>query len=275
MITGTFNAARQSALCALTATLAELRDSSGSTEQSLATSWRRRMKKDDRIAADGWYSPPPHGISVLAAPAANPARLRYASLRARSHWPSFRPIVWNEGWLFAYASPIDRRTGHAGDMAITLYFGSNMALKNYYRHAHAVVRELLATITPADTSRTIFLRAQDLWLHNGLRSATSTSDGNAANIGHSLPSLPPESLGAKLSVAQRDRCSQQRLFLSDSDEWPLDARLQFTIEPQLLSTGDPSLPQLSFHYIVRVKDNTVEVCNDVDRVLEEALLLGE
>lgn len=39
-------------------------------------------------------------------------------------------------------------------------------------------------------------------------------------------------------------------ILNDDSDWDLHPNGQFTIEPQLASTTDPALPQVTFHYAV-------------------------
>ena len=72
---------------------------------------------------------------------------------------------------------------------------------------------------------------------------------------------------ASLSEEQREMCRVQRKFLNRAAAWPIANSRQFSIEPQLRSAVDSTLPQLTFHYIVTIDAGDVHICRDIDDVM--------
>jgi hypothetical protein len=262
------NPARAVGIRTLSDTIDALRGRACTTERDFKASWLDRLSHCSDIVASGWYSPPPDGITVLTATPDDPARLAYSSLRSEEYWPSDRLIDWQNGLLLAYCSAIDKVSGLAGDIAITLYFGSESRIKDYFRRAHFVVGRLLDSISNKDTSLNIIDRADAAFADKGLRNCvTSITDKASYNVGHTIPQLNPELLGSTLSEEEREQCRTQRRFLNRVTDWPIASGGQFSIEPQIRSATDEDLPQLTFHYLVRAERSEIRVCRDVDSLL--------
>jgi hypothetical protein len=265
-----FNRARSVGYRTLCETISALKGNENVTEQVFKSAWLNRMAREPNLISEGWYSPPPDGITILTASPADPARLAYSSLRSTEYWPSARPIGWRNGFLLAYCSPIDKITGLAGDLAVTLYFGSEPRFKDYFRRAHGVVRQLLDSISAHDSPEQLLNRAEVMFRRNDLvNCATSTTDKASYNIGHTIPVLDPRKLLLVLSEEQRDLCRIQRCFLNRQASWHFSKEMQFTVEPQLGSSVDDFLPQLTFHYLVHIDSTGVHVCRDIDGLLRE------
>jgi hypothetical protein len=96
------------------------------SETEIRDMWIFELRKNDAVLKDGWYLPPPHGIGILIGTDndGQNSRLNYKSLRPQEIWPR-NDIKLNRenGIIYAYSSPIDKKTGIIGDFGITLYFG--------------------------------------------------------------------------------------------------------------------------------------------------------
>jgi hypothetical protein len=268
MSRGSDNHGRSIAIHTLEKTITALKSTDGVTELAFKEAWLAELRAYPEIIASGWYCPPPDGVTVLAAKPESAERLAYSSLRSPENWPSDQVIDWQDGFLMAYCCPIDRATGLAGDVAVTLYFGSDSYVRRYFTRAHSVLYRLLRSIKIDDSSSTLIQRADKMLADEDLRShVTSITDMAGYNIGHTIPILPPASLGISLTDEDRERCRCQRRFVNSADEWRLMGAGQFSIEPQIRSATDPTLPQLTLHYLVRIEQEGVLVKRDVDSLL--------
>ena len=59
------------------------------------------------------------------------------------------------------------------------------------------------------------------------------------------------------------------MFINKNSKWNFTKELQFTIEPQLISTENPELPQISQHYLVKRSKNEFIICQDIDYLLRK------
>lgn len=265
-----FNRARSIGCESLRETIMALKGKESVTEQVFRSVWLETLNRSPSLIVDGWYSPPPHGITVLTATPDEPSRLSYSSLRSEEYWPSARCIDWRNGLLLAYCSPIDRISGRAGDIAITLYFGTDQRIREFFRRAHHVVADLVDSISIGESPKALLKRAEAAFSANCLiNCVTSVTDPASYNIGHTVPLLDPNSLSEQLSEDQRCFCRTQRRFLNYAADWNLTNGIQFTFEPQIRSSVDAQLPQLTFHYLVQIENDKLHVCRDVDVLLRE------
>jgi len=259
------NRGRSVGIESLRDTIAELRGQAGVTEKNFKDSWLNKIKLSKEVIPAGWYAPPPDGVSVLSATPDNSDRLNYTSLRSPENWPSDRQIEWKNAIMMAYCCPIDRKSGLAGDVAVTMYFGKEKKIIDYYHKAKSVYEELLHSISLKDTSSEVVERADELFRKNGLKSyVSSITDKASYNIGHTIPKLDPHLLRDEVSELQREECRLQRRFLNYVDEWQIAGDKQFSIEPQLRSEMDETLPKLTFHSIVYVRGSKLLIPADAE-----------
>lgn len=265
-----FNRARSIGCESLRETISALRGKEATTEQVFSSVWLDALNRAPDLIADGWYSPPPHGITVLTATPADAGRLSYSSLRDEHYWPSTRCVDWQNGLLLAYCSPIDRVSGRAGDVAVTLYFGVDERIREFFCRAHRVMAAVLDSISLEDSPKGLLKRAEAAFSANHLvNCVTSVTDKESYNIGHTVPQLDPHRLSDHLSEEQRSSCRTQRKFLNHTAEWDFTNGMQFTFEPQIRSADDSQLPQITFHYLVQIENDKLQVCRDVDTLLRE------
>jgi hypothetical protein len=150
-----------------------------------------------------------------------------------------------------------------GDFAITLYLGSDERLQGHFRRCHRATREVLAVCSPRTTARDLFASSQEIFSAHGLEnSVVSKTDSTSLDLGHSFARLHGESKpdpdDRVLGQAAANELSRGRRFISPEHTWSLGSVPQFTIEPQLRSATDSSLPQIAFHYVIAPgEDGTV------------------
>src|SRR5665213_3117359 len=120
------NNARKLSFEAFKETLNELKGKTNITEIMFRDLWLQKMKDIPSLTQNGWYTPPPFGMSVLFASDTDIKRISFESLRKSKNWPSKKTIDWGNGLLFAYSSFVDIETGILGDFDATLYFGTNV-----------------------------------------------------------------------------------------------------------------------------------------------------
>lgn len=263
---GSRNPARCQAASAFTEVIGRLHGQSGISEQMLARAWAEMMSADLAVSANGWYDPPPNGIAVLS----GLSRISFETLRNEASWPGGDAIDWDTGALYAYCSPVSTSDGMPGDFAITLYFGADQAIRSHFLAAHRAAREVLAVACEESSSRALFRRSGEIFQAAGLRNCVvSYTDTTPLDLGHTFPVPARCALDSqrRLDAEMRDAIRKSRKFLNDDSDWDLRASGQFTVEPQLVSTADPSLPQVTFHYVVDPESGTV--LDEPDSILAE------
>ncbi|MDD5587406.1 MAG: M24 family metallopeptidase [Alphaproteobacteria bacterium] len=268
-----FNEGRRKAYAALEGTLDELSGRAGITEKSFKEVWLGKLRQPGDVIAEGWYDPPPQGMAVLAGGVERPSRICFGSLRDPEFWPGNKVIDWNEGLLFVYCSPVHVATGIIGDLDMTLYFGNDPRIKEHFRLTHQAVEEVLNTLPKHRNFRELFLASQEIFRKYWLRNCVvSHTDEVLLDLGHTFPSSP-RSNGVRLTKEQRDEISRARRFINNKAEWPFDDGIQFSIEPQLVSTEDPTLPQICYHYLVSLREGQFTACRDTDVLLKRYKLI--
>lgn len=261
------NHARSVAIRALDATLRALRGRDV-TELDVKNEWLARMTENSSIVADGWYDPPPSGITVLAADSSDPHRISFETLRKQQWWPSSRQVVWEDALLYFYCSPVDRTSGVIGDLAVTLYFGRDPALRQHLTRAREALRAVVSLLGIIDRSRDLFRAAEREFAERGFRNAVvSYTDVTPLDLGHSVTSAPPYQFEPGTDE-WKNHLRTTRLFINDVSDWPLTSVDQFTVEPQLVSRSDDRLPQVT-HHVLCAKRAGVHASSDIWQLIEE------
>jgi hypothetical protein len=258
-----FNRERQKAYRALEETVDSLYGREEVTESGFRDAWLRRISGEGNPPAGGWYCPPPFGMAVLTG-----SRLSFDSLRNPEFWPGNDAVDWKEGSLYAYASPVDPVSGWMGDLSVTLCFDGKGKLAGHIRNCHEAVMELFGRMEDAATAAELFRISEEVFASRGLRSnVISRTDAMPTNLGHTFERLDGGLKGTAPDAAERAELSGKRRFLNAAAGWRFEAGLQFTVEPQLVSAEDGSLPKVSQHYLIRAEEDGFTVCNDLDALL--------
>ena len=232
----------------------------------VARSWAEAMGTHPAVSANGWYDPPPRGVAVLS----GLSRISFETLRNEASWPGEDVVDWDAGALYGYCSPVNTSDGMPGDFAVTLYFGADPAIRAHFLAAHRATRDVLAVACEESSSRSLFRRSGEIFEAAGLRNCVvSYTDTMPLDLGHTFPVPTQYGLDGerRLNAGTRDTIRTSRKFLNDDSDWDLRASGQFTVEPQLASAADPSLPQVTFHYVVDPETGTV--LDEPDAILSE------
>ena len=238
------------------ATLTELlAEDAPISEVSIRDRWHEQLHTDRSLHGEGWYVPPPHGMAVLIGSDTAPQRLSYVSLRAPGVWP--RDDVFlnrDHGLLYAYASPVDRATGMIGDLALTLYFGTDEALHRHLAWALVLDQRLFAHAIIGMRLGDLATTAFDWITEAGLCNDIGTVNGSIGNnIGHTIPAADRGwSAGDMACISGPSwpiACAaigDRRRYLRPGEDSIITPGMGITIEPRPFGSG---LPMVSYHTI--------------------------
>lgn len=258
-----FNIAREKAFNSFCVTLNELYGKENISERDFKNEWYNNLIKESDIIADGWYNPPPKGMAVLFG-----NRVSFDSLRNEKNWASDMNINWKQDLLYAYCSPVDKSSGIIGDMALTLYFGKDEKIINHIRNCYNAVQEIFGKLDKVQNSQELFRCSEQIFEKYKLKNCIiSKTDDIPLDLGHTFPRL--ESLKSRdfLSEEEKQQISKARKFINENSKWNFETGIQFTIEPQLISTEDLDLPQISQHYLVKKINDEFVICRDIDKLI--------
>lgn len=259
-----FNKARQKAVMALQETIDEFYGKKGITEKAFAQRWLDKMSEKGEIFGKGWYCPPPYGMAVLSG-----KRLNFDSLRNEEFWPNDTLIDWEDGLLYAYCSPVEKSDGYIGDMSITLYFGKEEKIREHFRNCRKAAQDIFEQLKVAEDPDELYAYSLKAFENRGLRSnVISRTDPKPSNLGHTFTHLNEGREKEELSQEMINHLSSSRKFLNGSSGLSFEEGMQFTVEPQLISLADESLPKVTHHFVVKKKDDDFIVCNDIDSLLK-------
>jgi hypothetical protein len=260
------NQARSLAAATFADTVRRFHGRDGVSERLIARSWCEALGAHGAVSVNGWYDPPPQGIAVLS----GLSRISFETLRNEASWPGEHVIDWAAGALYGYCSPVNTSDGMPGDFAITLYFGSDPRIRAHFRTAYRAAWEVLAVASKESSSRALFLRSGEIFHAAGLRNCVvSHTDTTPLDLGHTFPVSREVGLNGarRLDAEARDAIRRSRKFLNNDSDWDLRANGRFTIEPQLVSTADPALPQVTFHYVIDPEAG--RILDEPDMILAE------
>ncbi|MCL2629650.1 MAG: hypothetical protein FWD33_03120 [Alphaproteobacteria bacterium] len=258
-----FNPARNGAFCALIDTFL-VTEGRPVTEVEFRDLWLQKIFSRGLIA-EGWYSPPPFGAAVLFGRNDDPARISYTRLRYEEFWPRSENVVdWKSGFMYAYCSPVHKETGIIGDMSVCLYFGEDERLRAHFINAYRATAELLEQLPKVSNSKELFEKSNSVFQkYNLANNIDSMNDPLNNNVGHTFPSIGKIDADS-LTDEQKDQLSGARIFINGGEPLEFTDGMQFTIEPQLVSTLDSSLPKVTFHYVAKKVPEGYRLCNIIN-----------
>ena len=263
-----FNIARSIAFSSFSYTLHTLLGRPNITEKSFATAWFEEMNLSTKIVADGWYNPPPRGIAVLSGDSIKPCRISYDSLRNDEFWPGNNVINWSRDLFYCYCSPVSIDDGVPGDFSVTLYFGDEPRIKQHIKRTLNVTHEILSSVKSLNSNDIHQTAIEIIQANRMIGCGLSSTDPAKTNFGHTLPNIGQIKTD-KLSKSDIELISQSRKFINGLSSWTIHKNWQATFEPQLKSADDSSLPQISYHYILKNIDNKLYICDDVNSLISE------
>lgn len=117
------------------------------SEKDLAEEWLYQLRTNSKIFPEGWFIPPPHGITVLFGNDKRVERVCPKTIRLEEFWP--RDYIYldkNNGIALVYASPVDKKTGIIGDFGMAIYFGKDKRIQKYLKNCLKINKEIFNQI---------------------------------------------------------------------------------------------------------------------------------
>lgn len=272
IIENNFNIGRKIAFETLEVTLKELENKPNISEKDFFHKWQEEMSQNDNMIAEGWYTPPPKGMSVLSG---NEQRISFDSLRNEKNWVSDKRIDWNNDLLYVYASPVYIPTGMIGDIAVTLYFGKDEKIIKHFKNTNKAIKEIWNQLSKVRNSQELFKISQEIFYQHRLKNCIiSSTDNTPLDLGHTFTKIDAKKENKILTREEINQLSKDRKFINETTSWKFTKGLQFTIEPQLVSIDNPNLPQISYHYLIK-KEEDFMICDDIDSLLRTRKLMED
>lgn len=247
------------------------------SEVDFRDSWLSELRKNPDIFPDGWYIPPPYGVTVLFSSEDDTARTNFESFRWEKYWPSqLSYFIRNKGILVAYASLVDRKTITIGDFGLTLYFGKNRSIKNHFRNILDSQKNIFDYAKIGMSFKEVYGLAEKIFKKMKLSNDwwLNITDPSGRNIGHTIPGIfegwskKETDLLNKTNIdwqRKADIISKKRIFISPPEKFIIQPNSAFTIEHRLKSSKN--LPVIWFHTIaIFDKNGKKELLTDFDEI---------
>ena len=258
---------------AFSRTLHSLRGEENVTERTFRDRWQRLVAESGEMTADGWYNPPSMGMAVLFATAADPSRVNFRTFRDRESFVSGKVMDHTNGIVLGYASNVHLKTGLPGDFATTVYLGKDPRVLDHFKRARELCRAIIAKVHGTMTAGELHVEALAELQTRELGGTThSDTDPDGHNVGHSLPRLRVGPLTDTLRTDEIETLRNGRLFIRRDGTWPVGSVDQFTIEPQVVSANDPTLPKVMLHYVISAAGSVV-VCDACEEPLRDLAII--
>lgn len=243
------------------------------SENDLKIAWQNNIRDHQGLAPDGWYVPPPGGISVLIGNPNSFERMRYKSLRHESIWPRHDNRFNQNSILYGYASPFEKSTGLIGDMGVTLYKGTSPKIKAHLNSCLEITYKIADYAKVGMKLSEIFEFGMKVISEKGLSNQTfSVTDPDGLDIGHTIPfsdispnNIEQQCLKDGTQEEVRQLISSKRRFINKGEKHLIQPNIAFTIEPRLSSD---SLPLASFHVIVTFCKGKKNIVSGFHRLFE-------
>lgn len=243
------------------------------SEAALAREWCARLGEDKTFYNRGWYDPPPGGTIVLCGKKDDAyARIDAPSFRPESLWPKDDIICGNEDILTVYVSPVCRASGLMGDFGLSLYRGTDPAIRDHFEAvletSLRIARFARAGMPFSELYDMALAHIRDQGYTNEIESHT---DRAGTNIGHTIPlsfaTDPTREAAeeAKDFASLRTVLSAGRIFISGVEKRVIEPDMAFTIEPRLAL---PGLPRIFYHLTVVMDAGELCIAHGFYPVLE-------
>lgn len=236
------------------------------SEKDLSDKWLLGLRKNPQIFPDGWFIPPPHGITVLFGTDKDIKRVSPGVIRKEAYWP--RDDIFldlTNGIALVYASPVDRISGIIGDFGLAIYFGTNKRIQKHLRTCLNIDKEIFSSLKIGMKFSEINLFAYKLLTEMGLTSdAASLSDPTGTNIGHTVPFSYEDMTIEERQILDsgvndwektKDMIAKKRKFVNRSENLKITGSIAFTIEPRPYTKNDLEIPNVWIHTIALFKQN--------------------
>jgi len=269
---------RKIAADSLYAALKPLLDMKTFSEAELRDRWLSEMNKYNTIFSEGWYSPPPYGIAVLFGTDIDnvTSRLNCENFRPREAWPREAVFLdYKNGIIYAYASPVDKKTGIIGDFGMTIYLGDNRTIRNHLKTCYEMNICVFGSVKTSQKFSEIYGFAERFMEQHRLNNnITSISDPAGTNIGHTVPGLSERWTEEEQKILESENMedvrriiSAKRKFVSSIETFETINGMAVTVEPRPRVNDRPEVPMMSYHTITLIhEDGRTEYLTNFEKI---------
>jgi len=209
------------------------------------------VKNHNELFSEGWYSPPPFGVSILLDKKPF-KRLEYVSLRNSDFWPKEDLFLEKESVGMIFFSPVDCKTNMIGDIGFTLYKGNNEEIKKHIKKSYETILEIAKKAQVGMTFSELCFFMDDLikdrfeitkWI-------TKHSDPIGMNLGHTIPGSYENINFGKSFEEIKNTITKGRIYIKEIENFKIPETCAFTVESRLKDIHKSYLPSVYFHFIV-------------------------
>lgn len=223
----------------------------GNSEVEIGEKILFEIKKHAEIFPEGWYCPPPSGVSILLDTKPY-TRLKYDSLRKPEFWPQENIRLEKESVGMFFFSPIDCQTNMIGDIGFPFYRGDDEAIKKHIRKSYNVILQIAKHAEVGMTFPELCYFADNLLKDNFkiTKWITKHSDPVGMNLGHIVPGSNEKINFGESFEEIRNTITKGRIYIKEIENFKIPETCAFTVESRLESINNPDLPSVYFHFIV-------------------------
>lgn len=223
----------------------------GNSEVEIREKIFSEIKNHNEIFSEGWYSPPPLGVTVLLDQKPF-KRLAYDSLRNPDFWPKKDLYLEKESVGMIFFSPVDRKTNMIGDIGFTLYRGDNKEIKEHIKKSYYTILEIAKYAQVGMTFSELCSFTDNLVKNHFkiTRWITKYSDPRGMNLGHTVPGSYDKIDFGKSFEEIRSTITKGRIYIKEIENFKIPKTCAFTVESRLEDLDKQYLPTVYFHFIV-------------------------
>jgi len=230
-----------------------LKNIKNTSEVEFRDSLIKEISNYKELFPQGWYDPPPSGVSVLFAQKPF-KRLGFNSMRNPEYFPKKECLFLDETLGVIYLSPVDRKTGMIGDFSLTIYNGNNEKIKEHIKKCYKALFSLTEYVQIGMKFSDLFKYSMNLFKNEfkTIGEMTTNSDPNLGiNLGHTIPGSFEKDFSFGNSFDEiKNTIRTKRLYINEVENFTIPDTCAFTIEARLEDINKPELPKVYFHFIV-------------------------
>lgn len=245
-----------------------LSESSGKSELNIRNEITTEVAKHEEIFPEGWYAPPPMGVSVLCDEAPF-TRLQYETLRDEQYFPSADQYLREGSVTVLYMSPVDRSTGLIGDIGLSLYPGSNSEIQDHIKTCHDLLIDAASMANVDMRFSELYSKIMDLFAVNGKKIGWMTTwhDPLGVNLGHTVPGSYGESPLRETFEDTKEAIRSSRLYINQTETFAIPPTCAFTVEARLTDLEE-KMPNVLFHTIVVFENGERKILTNFDNIFQ-------
>ena len=247
--------------------VAALSHSDGKTEKEIRDTILETVAAHDELFPMGWYDPPPGGVAVLSSSSPY-RRLQFDTLREEDYWPGSDGVIGGENVSLVYISPVDRKTGMFGDIGLTLYTGSDPAIREHIRSCRDLLIQAAETARAGMKFSDLYRSSIESFQNQGgkvIGWMTTYHDPLKVNLGHTVPGSYSEPVLAETFEETKEAIRSRRIYINEVESFEIPETCAFTMEVRL-TDAEKRLPNTFFHVIVSFSSGRKEILTDFDDI---------